>query len=36
MVKNSTLEYDKSIEEPVIVNGKEVILDFINWKYIER
>lgn len=36
MVKNSTLEYDKSIEEPVIVNGKELILDFINWKYIER
>lgn len=36
MVKNSTLEYDKSIEEPVIVNGKEVILDFVNWKYIER
>ena len=36
MVKNSTLEYDKSIEEPVIVNGKEVILDFINWKYIAR
>lgn len=36
LVENSTLEYDKSIEEPVIVNGKEVILDFINWKYIER
>ena len=36
MVKNSTLDYDKSIEESVIVNGKEVILDFINWKYIER
>lgn len=36
MVENSTLECDKSIEEPVIVNGKEVILDFVNWKYIER
>ena len=35
-VENPTLEYTKEIEELVKVDGKEVILDLKNLKYIER
>ena len=35
-VENPTLEYTKEIEEVVKVDGKEVILDLKNLKYIER
>lgn len=35
-LNGTTLLYDPSCEYPVKLNGKEVILDFINWKYIER
>lgn len=35
-VENPTLEYNKEIEEVVKVDGKEVILDLKNLKYIER
>jgi hypothetical protein len=35
-VENPTLEYTKETEEVVKVDGKEVILDLKNLKYIER